>query len=220
MKLPSVQTPSQSTNKRTHEEENMDTDETATEKHAETKKPCNNTTTAGESSNQASVSIDHILNFPLPGNNGKVCHLKMYKEADDLKLNDLCEFVGFLSLDPILSHETYHNGEFDNPMEVQTHHPPPSVVPRIHCVGWKKLAHNNPLVGTQKFSHGKMKYLKGELLVVLTQILFGDRLAAEYLLYHLISSVYVLFCFLKFTAYIYFRSIFEFVLDVKLKGQQ
>lgn len=165
----------------------METDET-------NKKACKITPT---NTNETIVSVDHILNLPLPGSSGKVCHLKIYKDSENLKLNDLCEFLGFLSLDPVLSHESYHNGgEFDNPIEIQTHNPPPALVPRIHCITWRKLTHSNPLVGNQKFSSEKMKYLKGELLVVLTQILFGDRLAAEYLLYHLISSVYVLFnCF-------------------------
>lgn len=164
------------------EKEKMEIDET-------NKKPSKNHPETSQ--NQTLLSVDSILNFPLPGSSGKVCHLKIYTDSsDDLKLNDLCEFVGFLSLDPILSHESYHSGEFDNQMEVQTHNPPPSLVPRIHCVGWKKLTHNNPLLETaQKFSCEKMRFLKGELLVVLTQILLGDRLAAEYLLYHLISSV-------------------------------
>lgn len=152
------------------------------------KKPPNNHPES--SKNQPQLSVDSILNFPLPGSSGKVCHLKIYAESEDLKLNDFCEFVGFLSLDPILSHESYHSGEFDNQMEVQTHNPPPSLVPRIHCVGWRKLTHNNPLLeNSEKFSCEKMRYLKGILLVVLTQILLGDHLAAEYLLYHLISSV-------------------------------
>lgn len=172
--------------KRPREEESMETDETCAEADTTNKKTCKS---SAEKSNQATVSVDYILNFPLPGSSGKVCHLKVYKDMDDFKLNELYEFVGFLSLDPILSHESYHSGEFDNPMEVQTHNPPPSLVPRIHCVGWKKLTHNNPLVETQKFSCEKMGFLKRELLVVLTQVLLGDRLAAEYLLYHLISSV-------------------------------
>lgn len=175
-------TPPESSTKRSHEDENMETD------HTTNKKACK-TTPSTQNPNQTTVSVNHILNHPLPGSSGKVCHLKIYKDPETLKLNDLCEFVGFLSLDPILSHESYHNGEFDNPMEVQTHNPPPSLVPRIHCVTWKKLAHNNPLVEGQTFSQEKMKFLKGELLVVLTQILLGDKLAAEYLLYHLISSV-------------------------------
>lgn len=184
--LPTKQTTSSV--KRSYEE-NMETDEISTETDQTNKKTCRNNVSKSQTSNQTTVSIDYILNLPLPGSSDRVCHLKIYKDSDDLKLNDLCDFVGFLSLEPLLSHECYHNGEFDNLIEVQTHNPPPSLVPRIHCVAWKKLMHNNPLVGIQTFPHEKMKLLKGELLVVLTQILLGDRLAAEYLLYHLISSV-------------------------------
>lgn len=171
--------PSAST-KRSHEDEKMEI-ETSTS----SKKICSSTSTGGENSTETVVSVEHILNFPLPGGSGCVCHVKMYKGADDIKLNDLCEFVGFLSQDPLLP----SNDGYESVAEAQTHNPPASLIPRIHCVGWKRLTHCNPLVGTQKFTSEKMKYLRGELLIVLTQILFGDKLAAEYLLYHLISSV-------------------------------
>lgn len=167
----------------------MESDNAAEDLATTNKKACTGSSTAGGNLSESTVSMDHILNFPLPGRPGKVCHVRMYTETEDLKLNDLCEFVGFISFNPILSYECYQLEEFDNPAEVQTHNPPPSVVPRIHCVGWKKLKHCNPLVGAKKFSNDRMMYLKGELLVVLTQILLGDKLAAEYLLYHLISNM-------------------------------
>lgn len=117
-----------------------------------------------------------------------MCHLKLYKEPEDIKLNDFCEFVGFVSFDPLLLLEP--RDEFENAVETQTHHPPASLVPRVHCVKWKKLGHNNPLMeNLEGFSPEKMQFLKRELLIVLTQLLLGDSLAAEYLLYHLVSSV-------------------------------
>lgn len=180
--------------KRVHEDETMETDSSngagTTAGTSTNKKSCGqNCFRHITNSNKILPSVDHILNFPLPGSMGKVCHLKIYKDSETIKLNDLCEFVGFLSLDPLLSHESYHGEQFDNAMEVQTHNPPPSLVPRIHCVTWKKLKHSNPLVENIKFSQEKMKILKKELLVVLSQLLLGDQIAAEYLLYHLISTV-------------------------------
>lgn len=170
------------------QEETMETDEPVKQQNV-TKKPCGDSSSSNNTQASPSVSVNHILNFPLPNGKGQVCHLKIYKDSEKMKLNDLCEFVGFLSLDPILSHESYHNDEFESAMEVQTHNPPPSLVPRIHCVSWKKLEHNNPLADGIQFNQEKMIFLKKELLVVLTQLLLGDQLAAEYLLYHLISAV-------------------------------
>lgn len=175
--------------KRTLEhEETMETDEPPKQQDG-IKKPCAESSTSSNTQAAATVSVDHILNFPLPNAKGQVCHLKIYKDSEKMKLNDLCEFIGFLSLDPILSHEAYHNDEFESPMEVQTHNPPPSLVPRIHCVSWKKLEHNNPLAEGVEFDYEKMVLLKKESMVVLTQLLLGDQLAAEYLLYHLMSTV-------------------------------
>lgn len=182
-----------SSSKRSHRDDvGMDTDEECTLSPARAKRACTSPSSAvKENCGQTAVSVDHILNFPLPSKSGKVCHIKIYKNPEYFKLNGLYEFVGFLSLDPLLSHENYHQDEFDNIMEVQTHNPPPSLVPRVHCVDWKKLVHGNPLVETGRFSRERKKYLSGELLVVLTEVLLGDKLAAEYLLYHLISAVYV-----------------------------
>lgn len=100
----------------------------------------------------------------------------------------MVEVVGFLSTDPILSHPSYHNGEDDNEMEIQTHNPPPSLVPRIHCVDFRKITDCNPLVNVYDLST-EMETLRKDLHLVLTQLLLGDELAADYLICHLISSV-------------------------------
>lgn len=77
---------------------------------------------------------------------------QIYDDSDNLKLNNMVEVIGFLSVDPALS------GEFQperNPLleptsetdvETITHNPPPSLVPRLHAVYVKKLEHCNPLV--------------------------------------------------------------------------
>lgn len=154
-----------------------------------TENPSPSTSNTSNNPSQNVASLEHILNFPLPTSKGKVCHLKLYKEPEDIKLNDFCEFIGFISLDPLLQLEA--RDDFENAVETQTHHPPASLVPRVHCVKWKKLGHNNPLVEDVNvgFSQEKMQFLKKELLIVLTQLLLGDSVAAEYLLYHLVSSV-------------------------------
>lgn len=137
------------------------------------------------------VSKEHILNFPIPCRNGKACHVKIYEKAEGVKINDLIEFVGFLSVDPLLSQGSQDEDE-NNELEHQTHHPPSSLIPRIHCVSWKKMQHNNILINEaepKELGEEKMKFLKNELHLILTQLLFGDSFAAEYLIYHLISSM-------------------------------
>ncbi len=42
------------------------------------------------------------LNFPLPGEKGPACIVKVYDNADDFKLNDVVEFIGVLSNDPAM----------------------------------------------------------------------------------------------------------------------
>lgn len=49
--------------------------------------------------------------------------------------------------------------------------------------------HSNPLVEGVEMSREEMMRLKDKVIVALMQVLLGDNLAAEYLLYHLISAV-------------------------------
>lgn len=48
----------------------------------------------------------HHLNFPLPGETGPACLVKLYQGAEDFKLNDAIEVIGILSVDPILVHHS------------------------------------------------------------------------------------------------------------------
>jgi hypothetical protein len=168
--------------------EDMETDEAESQvveqSNSENKRQCRQIPKP-EASNV--VSQEHLLNFPIPDSSGKVCHLKVYKNADLLKLNSVWEFVGFLSVDPILANHDVD--EEMNDVEFQTHNPPPSLVPRIHCVSFRTLTHSNPLVTADKMSPDRMKIVQKELLIVLTQLMLGDEVAAEYLIYHLISEV-------------------------------
>lgn len=179
--------------KRSHEEietEDVENQEPTTSTDNE-KKSCI------ESSNytdgKRSLSKEYILNFPLPTRTGKACHLKVYQNANELKLNDIYEFVGFLAIDPLTETDYQECDEIDNKMELEVLHPPSSLVPRIHCVSLKKLKHNNPLLNIRDDELGmnRINFVRKELLIVLTQLLLGDKLAAEYLICHLISEVYL-----------------------------
>ncbi|XP_044762379.1 mini-chromosome maintenance complex-binding protein [Coccinella septempunctata] len=137
------------------------------------------------------MSTEYLLNFPVEDKNGRACLVKMYKSESDVKLNEVYEFIGFLSVDPKLSHEIYCGEESEGDLEDQVHNPPPSLIPRIHCVTFRKSKHGNPLVGDNELDKCNFEVIRRELLIALTQLLLGDEVAAEYLLYHMISEVYV-----------------------------
>lgn len=77
---------------------------------------------------------------------------QIYDDNDNLKINDMIEVVGFLSVDPALSGEFQADKDSileptcETDAEVITHNPPPSLVPRLHAVHVRKLEHCNPLV--------------------------------------------------------------------------
>ncbi|NWS18776.1 MCMBP protein, partial [Pachyramphus minor] len=149
------------------------------------------------------------LNFPLPGEKGPACLVKVYESWESFKVNDVLEVYGVLSVDPVLS--LVNNEERDSsaldPMECmdtaeeqRVHSPPASLVPRIHVILAQKLQHINPLLPaclkeeeSKTFVSNFMSELspvRAELLGFLTHALLGDSLAAEYLILHLISTVY------------------------------
>uniref|UniRef100_A0A8C5LEL7 Mini-chromosome maintenance complex-binding protein n=1 Tax=Jaculus jaculus TaxID=51337 RepID=A0A8C5LEL7_JACJA len=166
----------------------------------------------GQQPNPLNLSSPFDLNFPLPGEKGPACLVKVYEDWECFKVNDVLELYGVLSVDPILS--ILNNEERDasaplDPMECadaaeeqRVHSPPASLVPRIHVILAQKLQHINPLLPTClnkeesracKFVSSFMSELspvRAELLGFLTHALLGDSLAAEYLILHLISTVY------------------------------
>ncbi|KAJ8025707.1 Mini-chromosome maintenance complex-binding protein [Holothuria leucospilota] len=166
------------------------------------------------SSSEASQGIGVLnpidLNFPLQGENGTACLVKIYDEKDSCKLNDVVEIIGVLSVDPSLATfpESSTNGNHSdilNPeesmdgIEEQTaHSPPPSLVPRLHVIRVTKLQHINPLLPLQLNSSDSVVAeilrdagkIRDQLRWLLQQLLLGDDLSADYLLLHLLSNVY------------------------------
>ncbi|KAH0623696.1 hypothetical protein JD844_006756 [Phrynosoma platyrhinos] len=135
----------------------------------------------------------------------------IYENGDSFKLNDVLEVYGILSVDPVLN--IVNNDERENSSspvesmdcmdtveEQRVHSPPASLVPRIHVILAQKLQHINPLVPacfheeeSKSFISSFMSELspvRAELLGFLTHAFLGDSLAAEYLILHLISTVY------------------------------
>ena len=68
--------------------------------------------------------------------------------------------------------------------------PPPSLVPRLHCIRLEKLEPTNPLLaGVPTVAPVDFNEARGMILSALSNALGGDMLAAEYVLVQLLSSV-------------------------------
>ncbi|XP_028279122.1 mini-chromosome maintenance complex-binding protein [Parambassis ranga] len=204
--------------KRSYEEDDdMDTQpQKQRDSHASSHSPteqhgngdCKRQETEAPSSQTASAS--HLdLNFPLPGEKGPSCLLKVYEDWDSYKLNDTLEVYGILSVSPALSalaDEKDASSSFLDPAdcmetaeEQRVHSPPASLVPRLHMLYAKPLTHNHPLLPSAprednnaflSSTLSEMASVRAELLTYFTHVLLGDALAAEYLILHLISNVY------------------------------
>ncbi|XP_037068663.1 mini-chromosome maintenance complex-binding protein-like [Pollicipes pollicipes] len=143
---------------------------------------------------QGTAAAPPTHGVPPPDADAMVCLVKIYGDEHRLSLNDMVEFVGVLTLDPTLAAA----GDAEDAMdaaELAAHNPPPSLAPRLHAVAWRKLEHSNPLleaaVAATASSPAELAATRRELVTVLRTALLGDALAAELLLCHLLSSVYV-----------------------------
>nr|CAD7594676.1 unnamed protein product [Timema genevievae] len=130
-------------------------------------------------------------NLQLPSKDkGQSCLIKVYDTKEDLCLNDVVEVLGFLATEPLVE----ETGDDMMDVETSAHNLPGSLVPRIHCIAVRKITHYNPLLSTilqdSDAVFESAKSVHDDLHLVLTQVLLGDTLAADYLLCHLISSVY------------------------------
>uniref|UniRef100_A0A182FLN1 Mini-chromosome maintenance complex-binding protein n=1 Tax=Anopheles albimanus TaxID=7167 RepID=A0A182FLN1_ANOAL len=193
--------------KRGHDDhEEMDTDAATDVPEKETKKLATEPKPASASQPGAAVlSADYLLNSPISDRPGKACLVKLYRDIENWTLNTVIEAVGFLSVHPALdgAGDVADMDAFEDEMsEHQATHPPPSLIPRLHAIAVRKLTHTNPLLldsrtpesagspNVENDSAATVAIVK-ELHNLLTQCLFGDRVAADYLLCHLVSSVYL-----------------------------
>jgi len=146
------------------------------------------TPVSGVGASQVPGTLKPSLNLPLPSQHGKASIVKLYDVNDgDIKLNDVIEVVGIVSLDPNLAVPEAAEDEMGSSPSL----PPPSLVPRLHVLSFTHLAHNNPLLPPLAPFPPLQEVAKVELLHILTTCMLGDTLAAEYLLLHLISKVYL-----------------------------
>ncbi|KXJ73685.1 hypothetical protein RP20_CCG015250 [Aedes albopictus] len=198
----------QSSLKRPHaEDEEMETDEVnesvfkkpliPIEPSAKELQACSSKSAVAASSRPKVLSAEYLLNSPIPERPSKACLVKLYSNYDECTLNTLVDVVGFLSIDPALDGSGDQVEDFEDEMsEHQATNPPPSLIPRIHALSFQKLRHVNPLLevpheaSTTPLATATADIWK-DIQNLLTQCLFEDKAAADYLLCHLISTVYI-----------------------------
>lgn len=123
-------------------------------------------------SNRSDILLHHFQ--------GKTCIVYIYDtEGEEVKINEVLDVLGFFSV----------NNAFDNISEPQVNIP--SYV--LHAIKVKKIECCNPLVkqiNKEEILTSGHK-LREELKLILTQVLLGDDLVADYLICHLLSTVYM-----------------------------
>jgi hypothetical protein len=158
---------------------------------------------AAKGESQAISNTDVLMkNLPLPDEKGIPCIVRVYSKNVEIRATDAVEIIGILSVDPQLAYVYDDSSQMDaaDREELQAHEPPPSLVPRLHALLTKHLQHNNPILSPNPASDQYKLDLATlmedacslhlELLSIFEHALFGDRLAAEYLLCNLVSNVY------------------------------
>lgn len=138
------------------------------------------------------LSPEYLLNSPIPDRPSKSCMVKVYDDFEKYKLNTLVDVIGFLSMDPVLDGSQDAVSELDG-IDMEEHissNPPPSLIPRIHAISIRELSHVNPLLDDGTVWTATENDVYKDLHKVLTQCLFGDQVAAHYLLCHLLSCIY------------------------------
>ncbi|RZF48157.1 hypothetical protein LSTR_LSTR009846 [Laodelphax striatellus] len=124
-------------------------------------------------------------NFPMLERTIKIMHpnalINLYDEDLKLKINDIIEVAGFLSCD-----STSADGDAEDGVEDL---PPASVLPRINAVHVRVLrSPHNPADESEVLRCAETT--RAELHSLLSKVLLDDNLAADYLLLHLLSTVF------------------------------
>ncbi|XP_034474192.1 mini-chromosome maintenance complex-binding protein [Drosophila innubila] len=200
--LDNQQTPAGSGIKRALEQEDMEVDKAEeTTSSSSLKRQCKEVESSGitTAKSTAVLGSDYLLNSPLPDRPSMACMIKVYEDFDKYTLNSLMDFVGFLSVDPALDASTLDveaMKDVESLSELQAQNPSPFLIPRLHAFGVKSLCHANPLLDlsllqpTEVPAQPSLETVHKDLRMLLKLCLFEDELAAEYLLSHLISTVY------------------------------
>lgn len=98
----------------------------------------------------------------------------------------------------------------DEMNEVNTHNPPASLVPRLHAI--KLIALTKSEIVNAPDIISKAQLIRSDLHIMLSQLLFGDHLAADYLICHLLSMMYVFYSLIIFFLILNFHVILFFII--------
>jgi len=131
--------------------------------------------------------------FPIDSEDNFGAIIKIYdlEDANELKLNSVFEFIGILENSN--QTEAVQQQSFDDLDEnILTSYP----LPHIHALYWNKIENNsNPTVKSikeQLTDDQAIKVIRNEIVEYISSIFEGDDLIAEYLLYNLVSRMYIL----------------------------
>jgi hypothetical protein len=139
-----------------------------------------------------------VLNHPLPGEQGPAVLIKLYDGTAVPKLNEIIEVLGIYEADPnagVASDADFSDNRFGWEEEIRSHHPPASVIPRLHGLAVRQLSHNNPLVpaptptAVAEQVRAAAPALKQQLREWLAAATGATPLVAEYVILHLLSKV-------------------------------
>ncbi|KAH0553492.1 hypothetical protein KQX54_001236 [Cotesia glomerata] len=131
------------------------------------------------------ISQDHLINFPIPIVDDKKCVVKIYND-DCYKLNQALDIIGFICLNPNNINGLTLTEDIMDEMEIaeaQTYNlPPPSFIPRLHAIKINQLV---PKIFYNNYNSiiSKVNLIRSDLHLVLSQLLFGDELAANYVIF-------------------------------------
>ncbi|XP_062193601.1 mini-chromosome maintenance complex-binding protein [Phragmites australis] len=149
---------------------------------------------ASSSSAEMALSVPEMNggDHHIPGSSFS-CLVKVYDMPESqVKLNDVVEFIGVYTFDPELAAPSDNSDDIMlDLIEDVTVQLPPSKVPRLHCLVWRKLSSHDfisrpPVVEP---SPSLLKGIRQSLLSHFTQVLGNDELAAQFLLLHLLSRL-------------------------------
>uniref|UniRef100_A0A336LJY3 Mini-chromosome maintenance complex-binding protein n=1 Tax=Culicoides sonorensis TaxID=179676 RepID=A0A336LJY3_CULSO len=173
-----------------NDEENMETDQEPQQPLSKKMETVSNEQKETNGNANSVLSPEYLLNSPIPDRPSKACIVKIYQDFDSITLNTLVDVIGFLSVDPALD-GTFDEGDgFIEESERQAANPPPSLIPRLHAIKLKKLDHINPYFDNPLADELKPEEIFKDIRLALSQCLFEDTVAADYLIAHLISTVH------------------------------
>lgn len=163
------------------------------------------------------MPLHQKLCFPINDQNPnrRACLVKVYDpDEQSFKLNELIDIVGIIQFDSPLESDVaaasaaaeVKNAVGDSRIEYVNElvrgldledsesQFPSSLVPRIHAIAAVPLKHISPLLREPKLPVQTKEFcekIRSELHAIISQCMFGDNLAADYIICHLLSGVYL-----------------------------